>query len=166
MTDICPRTGLPLGPLVAFEPHWIDYNGHLNMAYYAVIMDRGLDVLFDEMDLGPGYIESDGFTFFTSDFMIRYRKEVRTTDAVRARMRLLAVDDKRLHYCAEIVDAEDGTVHAFGEGLCLHVDFHKRKVANFPPDTRAKLEARIAEHLTAGWPDLAGHRIGLPPKKA
>ncbi len=25
------------------EPHWIDYNGHLNMAYYNVMFDRAID---------------------------------------------------------------------------------------------------------------------------
>jgi acyl-CoA thioester hydrolase len=164
MLETCPKTFLPLAPLVAFEPHWMDYNGHLNMAYYAVIMDRGLDVMFDLLGLGESYITTRGFTFFTCDFMLRYRKEVRASDHVQARMRLLGVDDKRLHYAAEIVSAEDMTVHAFGEGLCLHVDFDKRRVAPFPPDTKAVLERIVADHSKAGWPELAGHRIGLPQK--
>ena len=25
------------------EPQWIDYNGHLNMAYYNVLFDRAVD---------------------------------------------------------------------------------------------------------------------------
>jgi acyl-CoA thioester hydrolase len=25
------------------EPAWIDYNGHLNMAYYNVLFDRAVD---------------------------------------------------------------------------------------------------------------------------
>ena len=35
------------------EPGWIDYNGHLNMAYYNVIMDRSIDELFAAMGMGP-----------------------------------------------------------------------------------------------------------------
>jgi acyl-CoA thioester hydrolase len=29
--------------VMAIEKDWIDYNGHLNMAYYNVIFDRGSD---------------------------------------------------------------------------------------------------------------------------
>ena len=39
-----PRAGLfPLASVMQIEPDWIDYNGHLNMAYYNVIMDRFVD---------------------------------------------------------------------------------------------------------------------------
>ncbi len=29
------------------EPGWIDYNGHLNMAYYNVLFDRAVDEAFE-----------------------------------------------------------------------------------------------------------------------
>src|ERR687897_810241 len=29
------------------EPAWIDYNGHLNMAYYNVLFDRAVDEVFE-----------------------------------------------------------------------------------------------------------------------
>ena len=29
------------------EPGWIDYNGHLNMAYYHVLFDRAVDEAVD-----------------------------------------------------------------------------------------------------------------------
>ena len=28
------------------EADWIDYNGHLNMAFYSVLFDRGIDQLW------------------------------------------------------------------------------------------------------------------------
>ena len=28
------------------EPAWIDYNGHLNMAYYNVLFDRAVDEFY------------------------------------------------------------------------------------------------------------------------
>ena len=43
------------GPFVAapmaVEDAWIDYNGHLNMAYYNVLFDRGSDGLFDKLGI-------------------------------------------------------------------------------------------------------------------
>ena len=29
------------------EPQWIDYNGHLNMAYYNVLFDRAVDEVYE-----------------------------------------------------------------------------------------------------------------------
>ena len=29
------------------EPGWIDYNGHLNMAYYNVLFDRAVDEVYE-----------------------------------------------------------------------------------------------------------------------
>ena len=34
------------------EKDWIDYNGHLNMAYYNVLFDRCSDEAFEAMGMG------------------------------------------------------------------------------------------------------------------
>ena len=33
--------------VMTVEPAWIDYNGHLNMAYYNVLFDRAVDEAFE-----------------------------------------------------------------------------------------------------------------------
>ena len=35
-----------LSSVMQIEPQWIDYNGHLNMAYYNVMFDRAIDELW------------------------------------------------------------------------------------------------------------------------
>ena len=35
------------------EPEWIDYNGHMNVAYYTLAFDRALDELFEALGIGP-----------------------------------------------------------------------------------------------------------------
>ena len=37
--------------LMEVEPAWIDYNGHLNMAYYNVLFDRAVDEVFELLGL-------------------------------------------------------------------------------------------------------------------
>src|SRR5215467_12527445 len=39
-------------------PEWIDYNGHMNLAYYTVLFDYATDLLFDELGLGRDYRET------------------------------------------------------------------------------------------------------------
>jgi acyl-CoA thioester hydrolase len=38
------------------EPQWIDYNGHLNMAYYHVLFDRAVEEAFALVGLGADYL--------------------------------------------------------------------------------------------------------------
>ena len=35
------------------RPEWIDFNGHLNMAYYNVLFDEGADEVYPLMGFGP-----------------------------------------------------------------------------------------------------------------
>ena len=44
--------------IMQIEPQWIDYNGHLNMAYYNVLFDRAIDQLWLELGIGPDYMKS------------------------------------------------------------------------------------------------------------
>lgn len=59
-----PTAGLRLEPrpfvcaVIPIEPHWIDYNGHLNMAYYNVLFDRSLDEFFDMIGTGHDYLKT------------------------------------------------------------------------------------------------------------
>ena len=38
------------------EDHWIDYNGHLNMAYYNVLFDRAVDEAYELIGIGSDYV--------------------------------------------------------------------------------------------------------------
>ena len=54
-----------LSPVLAIEPGWIDYNGHLNQAYYSVLFDKGLDAVLVAAGLGPETVQKRGFTYMT-----------------------------------------------------------------------------------------------------
>jgi len=34
-------------------PEWIDFNGHMNVAYYVMAFDHGVDGLTNYIDIGP-----------------------------------------------------------------------------------------------------------------
>ena len=37
---------------------WIDYNGHMNVAYYTLAFDKALDFFFEDvLDIGPSFVE-------------------------------------------------------------------------------------------------------------
>jgi acyl-CoA thioester hydrolase len=39
--------------IMTVKPEWIDYNGHLNMAYYNVLFDHGADEVYEDLGFGP-----------------------------------------------------------------------------------------------------------------
>ena len=39
-------------------PEYIDYNGHMNVAFYLLAFDHATDAFFDYMQLGERYRES------------------------------------------------------------------------------------------------------------
>ena len=59
--DLEPAFFAPfVSSVMRVEPGWIDYNGHLNMAYYNVLFDRAVDEAFDLLGCGVAYAKADG----------------------------------------------------------------------------------------------------------
>ena len=57
-TDLEPVFFAPfVSSLMRVEPQWIDYNGHLNMAYYNVLFDRAVDEVYELIGIGAEYLE-------------------------------------------------------------------------------------------------------------
>ena len=42
---------------LAVEPDWVDYNGHMNLAFYVLAFDRATDHFYDQLGIGIAYRE-------------------------------------------------------------------------------------------------------------
>ena len=141
-------SGLPLpaapflSSIMQIEPQWIDYNGHLNMAYYNVMFDRAIDQMWLQLGIGPAYMKERHGSTFTAECHVRYLREIHLGDPVQMTVWLLDADDKRLHTFEELRHATEGWLSATSENMSLHIDMGARKVAPFPPDIRARIAAR------------------------
>jgi acyl-CoA thioester hydrolase len=150
--------------LMRVEPGWIDYNGHLNMAYYNVLFDHAVDEAFALCGLGPEYAKARGASFFIVESRMRYRRELSLRDRVRVTLHLLAVDDKRMHYGMEIREATDGWLAAACENISIHVNMASRKAAPFPADIRENLDAMRRAHAALPAPEWTGEGVRMPSK--
>ena len=97
---------------MAVEPQWIDYNGHMNMAYYLVLFDRAVDEAFGLCGLDSTYTEARKASFFVVETRTRYRRELTVRDPVRVTLQLVGFDSKRAQYWMEIRHAADGWLAA------------------------------------------------------
>jgi acyl-CoA thioester hydrolase len=154
-----------LSSVMAIEPQWIDYNGHLNMAYYNVLFDRAIDELWLKLGIGPAYMTARGGSTFTAECHVRYLREIHLGDPAQVSILLVAVDDKRLHTFEELRHATEGWVSATSENMTIHMDMNARKVAPFPPDIGARISALADVHRAAPRPEGLGRSIGMPSKK-
>jgi acyl-CoA thioester hydrolase len=143
------------------EPGWIDFNGHLNMAYYNVLFDRAIDEVYEPLGLGQRYVEVNRHSTFTAEVHVRYLRELHAGDPVRVTFQLLGFDAKRLHYFEELHHAEEGWLSATSENMALHVDMAARKTAAFPDAIMARLARMKAAHASLPVPQGAGRRIAM-----
>ena len=164
-SDPEPVFAAPLvSSLMRVEPQWIDYNGHLNMAYYNVLFDRAVDEAYELIGIGIDYLKIEGHSTFTAEAHVRYLRELKNGDPVRVTFQLLDYDTKRIHYFEQLLHAEEGWVSATSENMTLHVDMAAKKVVPFPETVMRTLARMKAAHAALPRPDGAGRSITMPGK--
>src|SRR5882672_1818043 len=158
-----PEPAVPapfVSSVMRVEPGWIDYNGHLNMAYYNVLFDRAVDEAFELIGCGAHYAKT-GFSTFTAEVHVRYLRELHAGDPVRVTFQLIDYDAKRMHYFEQLFHAAEGWVSATSENMSLHVDMTAGKTAPFPGEIAACLARMKASHGHLPRPEAAGRRIAM-----
>jgi acyl-CoA thioester hydrolase len=114
---------VPATPIyrTAIEAAWIDYNGHLRDAYYALILSYATDALMDRLGLDAAYRAATGNTLYTLEMHIHYLREVHHSDQVTIGVQLLAADHKRIHAGFDIGCEGKAGLAATAELMLLHV---------------------------------------------
>ena len=164
-TDLEPLFFAPfVSSVMRVEPSWIDYNGHLNMAYYNVLFDRCVDEAYELLGIGADYLSRQGHSTFTAEAHVRYLRELHEGDPVRATFQMLDYDSKRIHYFQQLFHATDGWMSATSENMTLHVDMAAKKVAPFPEAVRRTLCRMKTAHARLPRPEAAGRSIAMPAK--
>jgi acyl-CoA thioester hydrolase len=163
--DVLLRPAPFRSSVMQIEPQWIDYNGHLNMAYYNVMFDRAIDELWFQLGIGPTYMKTRHGSTFTAECHVRYLREIHLGDPVQVSILLLGADDKRLHTFEELRHAKEGWLSATSENMSVHVDINLRKTAPFPPDIRARIDAVANAHASIPRPEGIGRNVAMPSQR-
>jgi acyl-CoA thioester hydrolase len=143
------------------SPSWIDYNGHMNVAYYVLAFDNATDKLCDLLDIGVEHLKRDNGSIFTLDLRVNYLREVKAGDPLSFDLQLLDFDAKRMHVFMRMFHATEGYLSATEEFVTLHVDMTTRRSAPFPDKTLAMLEALKAAHAGLPTPPNVGRGLTL-----
>jgi len=147
------------------RPEWVDYNDHMNVAYYVLVFDHATDAVFDHLDLGVAYRERSGCSVFVGEAHVTYECEVRVGDRLRVTSRVLAFDGKRIILYHEMDCDRAGGLVAANEVLCLHVDLTSRRTAPLPQEAVGRLKRASARDVGLSPPLRAGRTIGLDTRR-
>lgn len=145
-------------------PEWVDFNGHMNVAYYLVAFDHCVDELYNALGIGPDQMDRTGCSVFTLEAHISYIREVVEGDPLRISGRLMDYDEKRIHSYFEMFHGDSEHLVAAMEQIGIHVDLAARKPVAFSREAMEVLEQLMASHRELSRPDYSGRVIGIRRK--
>jgi acyl-CoA thioester hydrolase len=158
-----PKMPAPfVSSIMRLEPQWIDYNGHLNVAYYHVLFDRAVDEIYELLGLGLAYLERTKHSTMVVEAHVRYLRELKLNDPVRVTVQLLDYDGKRIHLFEELRHATGNWISATSESMTLSVDMTAKKVAPFSSSVQKALSVMKTAHAGLPVPEGAGRGIKMP----
>jgi acyl-CoA thioester hydrolase len=149
----------------AVQPDWIDYNGHMNVAYYVLAFDKGTDGLLDHLGLGEAYRRATNHSIYVLEAHVTYDRELKLGAPLTVETQLIGADAKRLHFFHCMRHAEAGYLAATNELLALHVDLAGPRAAAMPATAVDTIDRLLAEHRQLPTPPL-GRRIALLRREA
>ena len=140
-------------------PEWIDVNNHMNVAYYTLAFDQGVDSLWLRFGITEQHIQEVNSSTFAVESHVIYLRELVLDDPFIVTAQILAFDDKRIHQFQRLYHGEEGYLAATAEWMTLHVDLERRKVAPWPEEILADIRKVAAEQGDWPWPEEAGRRM-------
>jgi acyl-CoA thioester hydrolase len=144
---------------------WIDYNGHMNVAYYTLAFDKALDEILDErLGIGENLARQGRFGPMALQTQIHYLGELLEGTAFACDFQLLDADAKRIHFFVTMVNLETGATAATYESLSMNVDLAARRSAPYPDWARERIGRLKVLHASLPRPSLAGNPLGIRRK--
>lgn len=142
-------------------PEWIDVNDHMNVAYYVLAFDQGVDTLWDRFGLTGEYIRSRSGSTFAVESHITWQREISEADPYIVTSQVLAYDEKRIHQFMRMYHANEHYLSATAEWMNLHVDLAVRRVAPWPDEILERIASFVTEQGEQPWPVEAGKKMNI-----
>ena len=110
---------------------WVDYNSHLNMAYYVLIFDKAWEVMLEKFQMGETSAKTTKKSTMVVETHTTYNNEVKENEEVNINLIFFDHDKKRLHYKLEMIEKNSKKLSSTIEMISLYVDLKERRVAEF-----------------------------------
>lgn len=141
---------------------WIDYNGHMNVAYYTMAFDQALDEILDErIGIGENLARAGRMGPMALQTQIHYLGELLEGAEFACDFLLLDADHKRMHMFLTMIDLAAGRPAATYEQLTMNVDLAARRSAPYPAWAMARIERLKTAHAGLPRPAQVGNPLGI-----
>ena len=128
------------------KKEWIDYNNHMNMAYYVLVFDEVWEIMLKKFKMGEDSAKSTQMSTMVVETHTTYNSEVKLGDEVEINLTFFDHDKKRLHYKMEMIEKSSRKLSATLEMLSLYIDLNQRKVAEFEQEKIKIMDQFIIDH--------------------
>ena len=116
------------------KKEWVDYNNHMNMAYYVLIFDQAWEVALERFKMGRTAAKNLNRSTMVVETNTKYLNEVKEGEVVNVNLTYFDHDKKRLHLKLEMISQKTKKLSASMEWISLYIDLSKRKVTEFEED--------------------------------
>lgn len=143
---------------------WVDWNGHMNVAFYVMAFDQASGTFMRNVGLGRDYVDGKHGMTFVLETHVTYDRELHGGAPMRFTTQLLARDAKRVHLYHEMFHAEQGYLAATNEVIVMNIGYTTRRSAPWPVQVAERLEMLWQAHKDLPRPAKAGRVMGLGRK--
>ena len=145
-------------------PEWVDWNGHMNLAFYVTAFDQASGAFMRNLGLGRRYVDGKHGMTFVLETHVTYDREVKEGDPLRITSQILDHDAKRLHFIHCMYHEAEGYLAATNELMLMNIDYATRRSAPWPEWAMERIEKLAAAHASLPRPTQAGRLIGIKKK--
>jgi len=125
---------------------WTDYNGHMNLAFYILVFDKGAEKILSKFKMGEQSAKTTKKSTMAVESHTTYNNEVKENEEVDVYLSYFNHDKKRLHYKLEMYEKSKNILSATTEVLSLYIDLNIRKVAEFENEKVMIMDQFIEEN--------------------
>ena len=125
---------------------WTDYNGHMNLAFYILVFDKGAEEILSKFKMGEQSAKTTKKSTMAVESHTTYNNEVKENEEVDVYLSYFNHDKKRLHYKLEMYEKSKNILSATTEVLSLYIDLNIRKVAEFENEKVMIMDQFIKEN--------------------
>ena len=143
------------------RPEWIDYNGHMNEAFYLLVFSRATDAFMAHIGMDPRDPAIKQVSLYTLETHVCYLREAGEGAEVEVATQLVEHDAKRARLFHDLRELGGDAVLATAEMMLLNVDMSGPRAAPFAPAVAGRLAAIAEAQADLPWPEQAGRGIGL-----
>jgi acyl-CoA thioester hydrolase len=144
---------------------YIDRMAHAGVVAYSTIFNAAAWAFFESIGLTDAIIRSNKVGTVALQHHVQYVAELSASDVVRVFVRVIAYNNKQVHYALVMVNETKREIAAIGEFLNIHVDYVSRRPSPFEEGVATRLAELGMQQQKLDWELPIAGCIAIRPSR-